>query len=222
MSSMKEKLTGFVEALSGKTDLPKSFRNTLRDYGDATISKVEINRQPIGSAAEWLMKLVTAGKWAEIRKNYDKIYHLYMCLTTSKGKLMLEKNQTPILYPGCPARGKDNESIVVDVPNITVNEWVKTAIEKVGLPTYTRYSGLKENCQAFTRLHMQANDLLTPDIDKFVYQDTQELIENTPSFSQRLGNLVTDVAGYADRVYQELAYKRGTFAVQRAPQRFIR
>lgn len=209
MSALSEKLTGLVDALSGKTMLPKSFRNSLKEYGDAKVTSVEINRAPIGKAAEYLMQLVTAGKWGEIRKNYDKIYHLYMCIVTDKGKLLLEKNEVPILYPGCPARGKDNESIIVPVPNIPLAQFVQSTIDNIGLERYTRYDGFKQNCQAFVKAHLSSNNLLTDDINKFVFQDTRELVENTPTFSQKLGNLITDVAGYAGRAWEELRYKKG-------------
>lgn len=204
-----DKITNFIASLKGEPRLPKSFRNTLNTYGNAVIQKIEINREPLSNLAEGLMSVITAGKWKEIRKNYDKIYHLYAVLYTNKGKIYLEKNQTPILYAGAPSRGKENESLTIDVDDIPVAEFIQKTITRMGLKDYTTYDGFKLNCQNFIRNHLAANGLLTKEADNFVYQDTQELINNTPSFSQWLGQKVTDVAGYADKAYQELAYAKG-------------
>lgn len=209
MSALLEKLKGFLASLKGEKRLPKSFRKTLEQYGDATIQKIEINREPLSKLAEGMMKFITAGKWSQIRRNYDKIFHLYAVLYTNKGKLMLEKNQTPVLYPGAPSRAGDNESITIDGNGIPVAEFIQKAIQRMGLDTYLTYDGFRYNCQHFIKNHLIANGLNTPETEEFVYQDTRELIENTPTFSQWLGQKITDVAAKADTAYQELAYKRG-------------
>lgn len=222
MSALIEKIKGFISSLSGEKRLPKSFRKTLEKYGDAKIEKIEINREPLSGLAEGLMTVITAGKWKDIRKNYDKIYHLYAVLYTDKGKIYLEKNQTPILYQGAPSRGKDNEHLTIDGNGIPVAEFIDKTIKRLGMDAYTTYDGFRLNCQHFIKNHLQANGLLTKEADDFVYQDTKELIENTPSFSQWLGQKITDVAGGADRAIQELVYKRGGTVHQQGRRRFIR
>lgn len=223
MSAVLEKLRGFVESLSGEPRLPKSFRQTLEKYGDARIQKIEINREPLSGLAEGLMKLITAGKWTQIRKNYDKIYHLYAVLYTDKGKVYLEKNQTPILSPGAPARGKDNEHMTIEAGNIPLAEFIQKGIQRLGMKVYTTYDGFRYNCQHFIKAHLAANGLLTPEADQFVYQDTKELVDNTPSFSQWLGQKITDVAGGADAAVQELVYKRGgTVMLMHGRKKFVR
>lgn len=223
MSAILEKLKGFLSSIGGEKRLPKSFRKTLEKYGDATIQKIEINREPLSGMAEGLMKFITAGKWSQIRKNYDKIYHLYAVLYTNKGKVYLEKNQTPILYPGAPSRAKDNESLTIDVPDIPVAEFIQKTLNRLGMDVYTTYDGFKYNCQHFIKNHLIANGLNTPETENFVYQDTRELVENTPSFSQWLGQKITDFAGGADRAVQELVYKRGGAVIHTSGKKsFIR
>lgn len=204
-----DKLKGFFASIMGEQRLPKSFRKTLDKYKDATIQKIEINREPLSRVAEGLMSLITLGKWKDIRKNYDKIYHLYAVLYTNKGKLYLEKNQTPILAEGAPSRGKENETLTIEGDDIPVGEFIEKTIKRLGLATYISYDGFRYNCQHFIKSHLAANGLLSKEADDFVYQNTEELINNTPSFSQRIGQGITDIAGYADRAVQELVYKKG-------------
>ncbi len=203
------KIIEAISALVGDPRLPKSFRKTLGKYSDAQLQRIEVVREPLSKLAEGMMSLITAGKWSEIRKNYDKIYHLYAILHTSKGKLHLEKNQTPLLSEKVPTVGKDADTMNVNASGKTVGEFINKTIKSIGLESYVDYDGFKRNCQAFIKAHLLYNGLWSPQAQGFVMQDTKELVEKTPSFSQWLGKAITDLAGAADTAYQELVYKRG-------------
>ena len=216
-----EKVTGILKALLGIPQLPKTFRNTLKKYGDAMITGIEVNRAPLSNVAEGLMTAITLGKWKEIKGNYEKMFHLYAILKTSKGPLLLEKNQTVVLKEGVPKPEKGNEKTAVDVPTpITVADFINKTIKRMSLQDYTTYEGFSLNCQNFIKNHLLANGLLTPENLAFVYQDTKKLIERTPAFSRWLGKAVTDIAGKGDELFQEVVYKRGGF-VARQKRRHI-
>lgn len=203
------KIIEAIKSIVGETRLPKSFRKTLEDYKDATISNIEVVREPLSKLTEGVLSLVTAGKWGEIRKNYDKIFHLYAVLHTSKGRLHLEKNQTPVLWPKIPVKGPEAETMNVPGGGVTVGEFIEKAIKRMGLQTYVHYDGLKNNCQNFIQSHLLANALLTPAAISFIKQDTKKIIEQTPSLSKWLMEKITDIAGAADTAVQELVYKKG-------------
>lgn len=204
------KVLDFLQTLFGEPRLPKAFRQTLEKFEHQPITGIEVVREPLSGVAEGLMKLITAGKWTEIRKNFDKIYHLYAILSTPKGKLLLEKNQTPVLSTHLPTRGKEAESIdIIPDHKITVGEMVAKTIKRVGIESYTRYDAFQSNCQVFIKNNLLYNDLYTPEAVNFIYQDTRELIEKTPRFSKWLGKALTDIAGTAEKLIQEVVYKRG-------------
>jgi hypothetical protein len=50
---------------------------------------------------------------------------------------------------------------------------------------------------------------VTPALLSFIFQDTKQLIEKTPSFSQWLMKKATDVAGAGRQLFEEIAYKKG-------------
>ena len=87
------------------------------------------------------------------------------------------------------------------------------------LEDYTTYSPYTLNCQNFIKNHLLANGLLTPENLSFVLQDTKKLVERTPVLSQWIGKKVTDIAGKADELFQELVYKRGGLVVGRGRSR---
>jgi hypothetical protein len=89
----------------------------------------------------------------------------------------------------------------------------------MGLSDYTTYSAFTLNCQNFLLNHLQANNLISPPLKQFIYQDTKELLERTPSFSQWLGKAITDIAGKGRELAEEVIYKRG--GLVRGRKRFM-
>jgi hypothetical protein len=207
-----EKLKGIYDALMGNDALPKSFRNSLKKYGDQTIKSITVKRTPLSGVVDSLMNLITLGRWKEIKKGYDKIFHLYAVLTLDSGKkLLLEKNERPVLSESIPDDTKETESAGVTTLTtpITLADFVGKTVKQMSLQDYITYSALSLNCQDFIRNHLRANGLLNPTLLQFVYQDIQKLVERTPSFSKWLAKKATDVAGAGRQLWEEVAYKRG-------------
>ena len=158
------------------------------------------------------MNLITLGKWKEIKGNYDKMYHLYAVLTLDSGKkLLLEKNERPVLSETIPADTRETESTGVTTMTapIKLADFIGKTIKRLTLEDYITYEGFSLNCQHFIRAHLLANGLLDPSNLAFIYQDTKRLIEQTPSFSRWLGKKATDIAGAGRQLWEEVAYKKG-------------
>lgn len=207
-----ERLKGIYDALVGNPALPKSFRNTLNKYGDQMIKSAVIKRTPLSKGVEGLLNVATLGKWNEIKGNIDKLYHLYMVLTLENGKrLLLEKNERPVLSESIPADTKETQSSSVTTLTspILLSEFIGKTIKRLSLEDYITYEGFTKNCQHFIRAHLLANGLLDPANMAFVYQDTKKLIEGTPSFSRWIAKKATDIAGTGRQLVEEAVYKRG-------------
>lgn len=207
-----ERIKGIYDALVGNPALPKSFRQVLDKYGDKMITSAVIKRTPLSKGVEGLLNLVTLGKWNEIKGNYDRMYHLYMVLTLDGGKrLLLEKNERPVLSETIPADTKETETTAVTTMTspILLSEFIGKTIKRLTLEDYISYDGFSRNCQHFIRAHLLANGLLDPANLAFVYQDIKKLVERTPSFSRWLAKKATDIAGTGRQLMEEVAYKRG-------------
>jgi hypothetical protein len=207
-----ERLKGIWDALMGNPALPKTFRNLLKKYGNQNIKSIAVKRTPLSNPVQSLMNAVTLGKWKEIKQGYDKVYHLYAVLTLDSGKrLLLEKNERPVLSESVPADTKETEAMdVVTLRSpIPLEEFVSKTVKQMSLEDYITYNAFSLNCQDFIRNHLRANGLLNPTLLQFVYQDIQKLVERTPSFSKWLAKKATDVAGAGRQLWEEVAYKRG-------------
>jgi hypothetical protein len=205
-----ERLKGIYDALVGNVNLPKSFRKTLEKYKDVNITKIIVKRTPLSGVVEGLLNLITLGKWKEIKGNFDKLYHLYAVLYLSNGKqLLLEKNERPVLSESIPTATKETQVLGVMMNPISLGEFIGKTVKGMSLEDYIDYDAYRNNCQIFIRAHLLYNQLVTPPLLSFIFQDTQKLIERTPSFSQWLMKKATDVAGSGRQLFEEVVYKRG-------------
>ena len=205
-----EKIKGIIGSLMGIPTLPKSVRNVLKQYGTANITGIRVRREPLSGVAEGLLQSVTLGRWKEIKGNIDEFYHLYAVLYTDKGQFLLEKNDTVILRKGTfPLKKGAQEMVVPMAQPVPLAEFIDKTVTRMGLTDYTTYEGFSLNCQNFLLNHLQANSIITPQLKEFIYQDTKQLIERTPSFSRWLGKAITDIAGKGRELVEEVVYKRG-------------
>jgi hypothetical protein len=217
-----ERLKGIYDVLVGNPALPKSFRNVLVKYGDMPIVSAVIKRTPLTKGVEALLNAATLGKWNEIKGSIDRLYHLYMVLILEGGKrLLLEKNERPVLSETIPSDTKETESTAVTTMTspILLSEFIGKTIKRLSLQDYISYDGFSTNCQHFIRAHLLANGLLDPENMAFVYQDIKKLVERTPSFSKWLAKKATDVVGTGRQLVEELVYKRGGLVAGRGRSR---
>ena len=67
---------------------------------------------------------------------------------------------------------------------------------------YFKYDGFSKtgNCQRYVRALLQGSNIYTPEIDKFVYQPLDKIVERLPSFTSKIAKFTTDLGGIADRL----------------------
>lgn len=219
-----DKIKGIYDAVVGNPALPKTMRNVLKQYGDQPIKQITVKRTPLSGIAQGMLQLITLGKWNEIRKNYDEIFHLFAVITLGNGKkLLLEKNERPVLSESLPKDTKETESrdVTTLTSPLTLSDFIGKTVKQMGVQDYITYDSYRNNCQVFIRNHLRANGFLNPSLLSFIYQDTKELVEKTPSFSQWLGRTITDVAGAGRQLMEELVYRRGGMVGMKGRRKFL-
>ena len=70
--------------IHGRNTLSPKVENILKNCGDATITGCSIGRTVVNSVITGLIKILST-------TSYDKLFHLFLILSTTKGEVSLEK-----------------------------------------------------------------------------------------------------------------------------------
>ena len=193
LSSMYESAKNFVnKVVNGRQTLSPKVEKLLSEVGDANILSAEIGRTPVQAVITGIIKIVSSTP-------YEKLFHLFIILQTTKGEVRLEKNEVINMEKsGMP---KDAESMKVpSIPSgLTVKELVDNTSKYMG-SDFLGYSANNNNCQDFQMAILNSNHMNTPELTAFVKQDTASIFKD--SNFRKLANTVTDLAGRFDVVRQ--------------------
>lgn len=186
-----------------------SFTPFIEKHGDEVITSMIVNRTPISSGVNTLVKMITLGQSeAQSKKlGYDNLFHLAMNIKTNKGSsFSIDKTVSPHI-------GKyltTGETMPVKLnKEITVKELIDNTIKNIGLDKFRNYDAINQNCQIFIEDILKSNSLLTPTLHSFIYQDVSSIFKNAPWF-QKIARTVTDIGGFINKTL----YGTGTSRVQ--------
>lgn len=198
-------------SLFGSNRLPKSFRDTLEKHKDKTIKNIRVCREPLAKAVSMFANLVTAGTFNEVADKQGEagFFHLFSIITLDDGTtLIYEKNERPVLQVSNKGPSDKAECVSVDA-NVLLGDFIGKAMQKMGEDKYIAYDPITNNCQDFLMNSLQASGLSTSELNQFIKQDVEELIEKTPSFSKILASGATGLGGKLREFWEELTAKRG-------------
>jgi hypothetical protein len=199
------------KSLFGSNRLPKSFRDTLEKHKEKTIKNIRVCREPIAKAVSMFANLVTGGtfnKYAD-QQGPDGFFHVFSILTLDDGTTLIhEFNERPVLQISNKQPSDKAECVSVDA-NVQLGEFIGKSIKKRGEDKYIEYDPLQNNCQDHLLASLQANNLATPELTKFLKQDLDDMIEATPSFSKIIASGVTSLGGKLTQLWEELTARRG-------------
>jgi hypothetical protein len=191
--------------------MPASVRSILERYGEYDVIGVELYKKPINSYMDQLLNLLSLGQFNVNKQklDVDKMYHLWMevKLYDSQSQrfiskpLVIEKNQTvnisTIEDAGYEQLYEDSEHIRAPDPSMmSLNQFVENGIQVLidnGLKPFN-YDGQNNNCQIFVNAMLVGNGIDTPELDKFVLQDTNYIVGNLSSFTKDIMRGAIDAA----------------------------
>ncbi len=170
-------------------------RKIMAQYGDKKIVGIKVCKEPVPAIAKILINKLTRGKLGEQMKskNYDDLYHLFAVLELEDGKTLLtEKNQRVIM--STEIRPISSKGACMDVRGTfpTVADLMSNTMRLMG-KNFFIYRGSTTNCQNYISKLLEANNLLTDNLNDFVFQDVKESLESSP-FVIKLMNKITDTA----------------------------
>lgn len=193
-----------IDFITG-SDVPRSFSQYLRRYGDNKIDSIEIGRAPIQKAVNILMNLISNGLYSKISNKIgvDSFFHLYLIIKLDNGKkLRLEKNQN--LKISSYSSGKNEEILPVSLRDetLTLNEMFEKTYSKYGRNRVNIYNALSTNCSRFVLDFLQSNKLLTLRLKKFISQNVKQLSDELPDNVKKAAKNITDTASYLNKILE--------------------
>lgn len=199
--SVKNKIKDFFSYRKAFSDSDTIFYNSVRD---SKIAKLEVVRTPLSYFSQTFADIASFGTFSAQAKKlgYDRVYHLYIQFTLEDGTpILYEKNETVVFRKASPPRNDKTSAMAVQVPSgMTIGQFVSTAQSKMSAEDYWHYTFKLQNCQRFVRQNLEANGLLTPDLEKFIMQDAGALLAEAPKAALGLSQTVSDVGAFLRKV----------------------
>ena len=177
---------------SGQAD----FMKWINEVGGTKIFSIVVCRQPVKSAITDALNVITAGKFKSATKKmgYDQLFHLSMILN---GKWRVEKNSVVKITDNAVVTS-DMQSMAVAMSGseLTIGQFFNKAITQMGEKAFFVYDAFSTNCQQFIQNVLSANGLLTPELDKFIYQNAGEILRSLPGYTSTLTSTLTDLGSF--------------------------
>lgn len=180
------------KVIYGRQGLSPKVNKILQEMGDAVIQSATVGRSPVQSFITNIIKVVSTTP-------YEKLFHLFIILHTTKGDVLLEKNEVINMDKG----GAPKNSELIQVPSVpaglTVQQLIDNTAKYMG-NNFIPYAAGHNNCQDFMMGILTSNNMLTPELKTFVKQDTTDIFKS-PWF-RKFAHTVTDIAGRANVIMQ--------------------
>jgi hypothetical protein len=208
---VSDTVSSIRNVLAGKAPrerLSPSIRRLLGEIGDMPIVALRVRREPIQSALNSALNIISFGAWNSVRQKYqyDKFFHLQLECTVQVSnqdnltrKYILEKNAV-IELTVASNPNNDTETIVVPLDvGVTLNSLLEGAKRWLGTDFY-KYDPFFSNCQDFVSALLRGSGLGNEEVFKFVKQPIDELIKEVPSWTGKIARALTDAGGIVDTV----------------------
>ena len=167
--------------INDKDKMPPQVERFIKRHGKETIASVSICRTPVPAAITGALKAIT-------NVPYDKLFHLFLLITTSSGtKFIFEKNERILITKTIP------KSIEKQLP---ISELNGKIFENVFYTTrssmgdkFLPYNASSNNCQNFILSVLHANGVNKAKYNTFIKQDTGKIFKDKPGV-RKLANSV--------------------------------
>ncbi len=196
---------GLLDIFQPRNGYNNTSRRTLEDLGDATITGMTLSRAPIRRMLRRALDMLTLGKFEQAVKRfgYDRLFHLSVILDLDKNgvrrRAVVEKNAV-INISTAIVNEADAEYLPIPLANsLTLRQLMDATQQHMGARFFP-YNPWDNNCQHFIQAMLRANGLLTPEADKWLFQDMSHVQEQLPGASKALATGITRLGAVADRL----------------------
>lgn len=187
-------------AITGRPRPSPKLKKFLEKYGDIPIKSLYVYRAPLEKKLRTVANIITLGGYDKVIKqlNYDDVFHLglyFVLIDDTTG--LLEKNEVIQINP----LSYEKEHMLMPVHTnmaTTLNILMHNAkhLYKDDKEFYA-YNARNNNCQRFVYSLLSGSGLITPELEKFIMQDSNALLNTSPLF-ESIVNVATTLAEKID------------------------
>jgi len=190
------------DAIQGpRLDYQPSVRRLLAELGHLPILSLTVSRAPIQSFINKALDFVSLGTWDKARHKFgfDKLFHLCLLADLPGGKrVVIEKNEVINISRGYRTM-PNAEFMPVPGQNFPqLSQFLDAARRQMGDAAFFSYDPFKNNCQVFIRALLKAHNLYTPELNQFIFQPVDKLVQELPSWTAPVARAVTDLGAMAN------------------------
>lgn len=200
-----ESVANVFRGKAPRMDLPPKVRQLLGAYGNRPIVRMFVRRDPIQSAIDKALNVISMGSWFSLKQKYgyDTFFHLQLEVIVrvsdsddTNARFVLQKNEVIDVSPAQPSTDKTE---MIEVPmseGHTMNSLLSNAKQTMGHKFYY-YDAFHNNCQDFVGALLYSSGLMRPDISGFIKQPVDQLVQEI-SMTDRIARGITDLGGIID------------------------
>lgn len=205
---IKSKMNKVKKYFSPRLD---DYNNTTKKYiqlyGDIPITEMYVYRTPLDSILNTAINALSLGQWNKLKSEYgyDKFYHLALILRLKNNKNIIVEKLDVININDSYKTNSKTENIKVDNynenRNLTLNELLNNTRTKLNNDKlFFGYDPLNNNCQYFIRYILESNDLYTPEINNFLFQDISQLVKKLNPITKKIMKGTTDLSATINKI----------------------
>jgi hypothetical protein len=182
---------------------PKS-RKLLEGITNEPITSLEVVRTPIESYINNVLNAISLGAFQKAVSSlgYDKLFHLSLFINKKYVFHKIEVLTLDNAPKNLITEKSEVKNVSLGLGSLTIGQMISKTKEYMGDEKFTSYDPVNNNCQDLVLSFLKANNLSTPDLDKFVKQDAQSIFSKLPAFVGKFAQGVTDIAGRFNRLME--------------------
>jgi hypothetical protein len=209
---VKKGYEGIKRFLSGpRLNFSPTIRKILEKYGDQQILSISVHRRPIFNIIEKLANWLSLGRYEQnkAKLSYDKLFHLYIIIKINGLSLKVEKNEQVNVVKSTTEDQNADGLPVGSAAGLTLRKFLEEPLNRNILTTaqYFGYRAYSTNCQHFVHNLLKASGLLTAQLNNFIMQDTEAVLEGVGYF-KKIADTTTDLAARAKHAMEGGKVKR--------------
>jgi hypothetical protein len=182
----------YIKNIFATNKYSKKCQKIIKNHGEDIIEGITIMRHALPSAITYFSNNLTS------EEQFDKLFHLYMIITTNRGKILIEKNENINMDTNIPNIKSAESYIIHNIPQgIKLRTFLDNCRKRMGDSLYFDYNVSSNNCQYYVMNLLLANNIT--DGIQFVKQNTGSIFKNHPILRKSINSIV-DIASYGDRI----------------------